>query len=199
METLDEIWAAAEAVLGALPRVAVLGTVGDGPEMRVVMLREARGEARGAWQPPEPPAPGGRLPPGSPRGFFGSKDGGALEAVVHTDAATAKVAELKADPRAALLIWDEAAALQLRLTGRARVETGASAADWAAARQENYGKQPAPGMVIAEGGAWELRPAPEAFATVTLDVAALEVLHLGAAHRRARFEAPGWGGAWLVP
>lgn len=125
-----------------------------------------------------------------------------MRAWCFTDAGSAKVGELEADARASILLWDEGRRLQLRLTGRAEVRLGATADEWAAlseGQRRSYGKVPAPGTEIADGLAYEERPAPESFARVELAVTAMDVVHLGEAHRRARFAAPGWDGVWLSP
>ena len=66
---------------------------------------------------------------------------------LQTDAATAKVDELRHDPRCALHIWLPDQMVQLRLSGDAKMTAG-SAMDWErmpAAAQHVYGGAPAPG------------------------------------------------------
>ncbi|MFD1509389.1 pyridoxamine 5'-phosphate oxidase family protein [Lacimonas salitolerans] len=123
---------------------------------------------------------------------------------IHTDLRSAKVAELRATPRAALHVWDKATHLQTRAKAVVEILTGAAVADlWArvpdAARQA-YGSQPAPGVPLADALAYEKRPSAASFAVLRCTVQALDVVHLGLQHRRARFDrTDGWAGQWLAP
>lgn len=125
-------------------------------------------------------------------------------ALVQTDGASHKVAELAADPRVALVMWDPGTDVQLRLNGRARVDTGATE-DWArmpAPARLNYGGAPTPGTMMAT--AEEYVPGSDAarFVVVACEIARWEVLHLGAnMHRRALFARDGgtWQGQWIAP
>lgn len=54
-------------------------------------------------------------------------DRSALEIELHTDARSAKITELQRDPACALLFFDKASMVQLRIDGRAAVLTGADA------------------------------------------------------------------------
>jgi len=137
-------------------------------------------------------------------------DPAARQLRLHTDARAGKVAELAAEPRAALLFYDAAAQLQLRLSGRATLHRDDAVADaaWAASREFSrmcYAITPAPGQPVPAPP-----PAPldsEAgrphFCVVILHLARLESLHLAASgHRRARFDWDGGGAlasTWLVP
>lgn len=128
--------------------------------------------------------------------------GGSLD--IHTDIRSAKVAELRSTPLAALHVWDSGAHLQLRLEADATILTGAEVADhWARvpeAARVAYGGSPAPGTPVADALAYDKTPAPACFAVVRLQVQAMDVLHLGRDHRRARFvRADGWAGTWLAP
>lgn len=137
-------------------------------------------------------------------------DAGSRRLRLHSDRRAAKVAELAADGRAALLFYDAGAQLQLRLSGRATLHADDAIADgaWAGSREMSrrcYAIAPAPGSAI---------PAPPAapldseagrphFCVVLFHLETLESLHLAAAgHRRARFawDAAGQATAtWLVP
>lgn len=140
------------------------------------------------------------------RGF----DAASRQLRIHTDRRAAKVAELVAEPRAALHLYDPGAAVQLRLTATASLHCDDAVADaaWAESRDFSrmcYAIDPAPGTPCAAPP-----PAPtdgEAgrrhFCAVLLRIERLEWLHLAAAgHRRARFA---WQGrdapqsSWLVP
>ncbi|WP_439595052.1 pyridoxamine 5'-phosphate oxidase family protein [Falsiroseomonas sp.] len=129
---------------------------------------------------------------------------------LHSDSRAAKVAELAADPRAALHFYDPGAAVQLRLAGRVTLHAADAVAEaaWAESRpfsRQCYAIGPAPGTPC---------PAPPAaptdseagrpnFCAVLLHLSRLEWLHLAASgHRRARFTWPAEGPAtatWLVP
>ena len=105
---------------------------------------------------------------------------------IHTDIHSAKVTELRARPHAALHVWDGAAHLQLRL------ETEGS--------RVSYGSQPPPGRPIAAALGYVKSPDPASFAVLRLRVDAVDVVHLGPDHRRARFERQDqWQGQWLAP
>jgi hypothetical protein len=129
---------------------------------------------------------------------------------LHTDARSAKAAELAAEPRCALHGYDPAAGVQIRLAGRAALhaDDAVAAAAWAASRPSSrqcYAIEPGPGAPV---------PAPPAaprdaaagqphFRALMLHFHRLEWLDLDAAgHRRARFEWDEAGApraTWLVP
>jgi hypothetical protein len=139
---------------------------------------------------------------------------------LHTDLRTAKVGEIAANPRVALLFYDAGAKLQLRLEGDARIEAGGPAADqaWAATRllgRRCYTAPVAPGTP-ADGPVSGLPPALEGreptpeesesgrphFSVLLVQARALEFLYLAmTGHVRARFEATpeGWAGRFLIP
>lgn len=123
---------------------------------------------------------------------------------IHTDLRSAKVAALRRTPRAALHVWDASAHLQTRAAVEVTVLTGDEvAAIWARVpdpSRQSYGTTPAPGLPIAGALAYEKRPDAASFAVLRCAVQAFDVVHLGAMHRRARFErANGWSGQWLAP
>jgi hypothetical protein len=132
----------------------------------------------------------------------------------HADSRSAKVAELRADPRLALLGYDPGAKIQLRLEGTATLHTEGPVADeaWAGSPPASricYGTAPAPGEPVAQGGGFALPASPdevaagrENFCAVLVTVERLEFLYLALeGHRRARFS---WDrqraeAEWLVP
>lgn len=123
---------------------------------------------------------------------------------VHTDLRSAKVAALRLNARAALHVWDGAAHLQTRLTASVEVLTGAAvAALWQRVpetSQAAYGTVPAPGTPIAAALDYAKSPDPAAFAVLRCRVLAIDALHLGPDHRRARYDrADGWRGHWTAP
>jgi hypothetical protein len=133
-----------------------------------------------------------------------SADRGRGAVVVHTDVRSAKVTSLRQTPFAALHVWDPSAHLQLRLDATVSIQSGASVAPlWerlSAGARTSYGHQPAPGQPIADALAYTVEPDAGFFAVLTLEVEAIDAVHLGAPHRRARFErASGWAGQWLSP
>lgn len=139
---------------------------------------------------------------------------------LHTDRRAGKVAELAATPRAALLFYDAGARLQLRVEGRARIETEGAEVDsaWAASRpfsRRCYTAPQAPGTE-SPGPASGLPPHLETreptlaeseagrgnFAILLLEAERLEFLHLAfTGHRRGVFlrDETGWEGRWLIP
>lgn len=121
----------------------------------------------------------------------------------HTDSRSGKIAELAADPRCSLLIWDAKAHLQMRLRGKAAVITADKEA-WQhvpEAAQRVYGGTPAPATPIAspqrhQPGTGDI----QFFARVQVTLFAIETLHLGTdQHRRAVFATPKGEGRWLAP
>lgn len=124
-------------------------------------------------------------------------------AEVHSDAAAAKCADLRADPRASLLFWMPEAQVQLRLSVTCHIEVGA-ADTWQAvppeARQA-YGGTPLPGQAVAHPGAVALAADPARFAVIRATALRADVLHLGQPHRRVRAERgpEGWISGWVAP
>jgi pyridoxine/pyridoxamine 5'-phosphate oxidase len=155
-------------------RTPVLATVSpDGwPEARTVVLRAA------------------------------SRSAGTLE--VHSDLAAGKVAALREHPRAALHVWDAKASLQIRARGTVEIVTGAAAeARWTKVPEgsrQAYGKNPQAGQVIAGPLDYEVLAEQESFCALVLHLEAMDLLHLGARHRRAAYDREsGWRGCWLSP
>lgn len=124
---------------------------------------------------------------------------------VHTDLDSDKVASLRADPRAALHLWDPETRLQLRLGLRMEIVEGRAVLErWERVPEESraaYGKSPAPGSTIEGALDYETLARPQSFAVLLGQVTDLDVVHLGGEHRRAAFErgAGGWTSRWLVP
>lgn len=123
---------------------------------------------------------------------------------IHTDLQSAKIADLRATPFAALHVWDQKARLQIRLDGEVAILTGAEVADiWARmpeASRMSYGGNPAPGQPIDEALAYRKHPNAEVFAVVRLSLQNMDILHLGPEHRRASFSrSDDWAGQWLAP
>lgn len=130
------------------------------------------------------------------------KPAGTLD--IHTDLRSAKVGDLRVTPFAALHVWDASAHLQLRLEAHVTVLAGPDvAAIWAGvpvATRLSYGSIPAPGQPIAGALDYTKVPEPASFVVLRLQVSAVDALHLGPNHRRARFDRQNaWAGAWLAP
>ena len=123
---------------------------------------------------------------------------------IHTDLHSAKVAELRADPRAALHVWDAALHLQIRIDAEVEILSGTDVTDiWDRVPEASrlaYGSTPAPGQPIEDALAYAKSPDPDAFAVLRLSVQAIDAVHLGPDHRRARFiRDDDWAGQWLAP
>jgi pyridoxamine 5'-phosphate oxidase len=123
---------------------------------------------------------------------------------IHTDLRSAKVAALRHSPRAVLHIWDASAHMQSRIEVEVVILTGGQVAGiWARVpdlSRQSYGTTPAPGTPIADALAYEKIPDPASFAVLRCTVRAIDAVHLGSHHRRARFTlAEGWAGQWLAP
>lgn len=123
---------------------------------------------------------------------------------VYTDVHSAKVADLRANPQAAVLVWDGSAHLQIRATARVDILTGDAVAPvWdrlSDGARLSYGGTPPTGAPIPDALAYVKTRDPAAFVVLDLELQDLDILHLGPQHRRARFtQAAGWAGAWCVP
>ena len=141
------------------------------------------------------------------RGF----DPAARTLAFHTDARSAKVAQLQAQPVAALLGWDAGRRLQIRLRGRATLRAGDAVARAAWDELPPLGRQlyrvrQTPGATLPSPAATHLE-APDGmgfavFMVVEIAFDRLETLLLGESGQvRARFD---WTGDavssnWLVP
>lgn len=140
------------------------------------------------------------------RGF----DASARRLRFHTDARSAKVAEFSVEPRAALHLYDTAAQVQLRLSGRVTVHDGDDVADaaWNASRAMSrmiYATNPGPGTPIAApiGAAFDAEAGRLNFRVLLFAACRLEWLWLAAAgHQRAAFawdDAGACHATWLAP
>jgi len=139
----------------------------------------------------------------------------------HTDARSMKVAEVAANARSSLLIYDEPRKIQLRLQGTARIggkdETDTAWHDSTLFARRCYLADPAPGSASAEPASGlapdmegampdedDVAPARENFAILLIAVDSIEWLYLAnTGHRRARFirdtASDIWRSTWLVP
>ncbi|MCZ8374736.1 MAG: pyridoxamine 5'-phosphate oxidase family protein [Beijerinckiaceae bacterium] len=128
---------------------------------------------------------------------------------LHTDIRGDKVADIAANPRVAVHVYDPGMKLQVRMTGLATISHGDPVARtaWQHSQpmsQACYGTKPAPGTTIAAGGAFvlpashspELAEGEVNFAVLRIVVETMETLYLAhGGHRRAAFA---WEGATLV-
>lgn len=139
---------------------------------------------------------------------------------LHTDRRVGKVREIDGNPGVALLFYDAAAKLQLRVEGDGEIDADGPAADaaWTATRllgRRCYTAPVAPGSP-ADGPVSGLPPHLETreptleesesgrpnFAILLVRARSLEFLHLAmTGHVRGRFErmGDGWEGSFLVP
>ena len=131
---------------------------------------------------------------------------------VHTDLRAAKVEQVLARPAVALHVWDEADAIQVRVSGRATPHVGdeRTRAEWAGLHpgiRATYTARPTPGTPLADPAEAnrdrvDERAAEANFAVVDVEMLGLDWLHLAqGGHRRARFE---WSderdaATWIVP
>lgn len=132
------------------------------------------------------------------------------ELVFYADARSAKVQQLRQDPRAVLLCWSEALGWQLRMRCRVEVETTGLdvTARWARIRHSpaahDYLSPMAPGTPLTDAhGVPVDAPHPperlrETFAVLSACVESIDWLELHElGHRRALFDTQ--GARWLVP
>lgn len=133
---------------------------------------------------------------------------------MHSDARSAKCAQLATDGRAALLVYDAPQKLQLRIRGHISLhgDDATAEAAWQAAQPMSrvcYRIEPGPGTALAAPDGYR-HPAPatgasdpgrEHFRALLLRAESLEWLYLAAdGHRRARWQqSDDWRGEWLAP
>ncbi|OSP54525.1 pyridoxamine 5'-phosphate oxidase family protein [Pseudoruegeria sp. SK021] len=124
---------------------------------------------------------------------------------VHTDTLSAKVSELRADPRASLLFWDPDLRLQVRLKVEVGIDTGQVVdADWQRVPEPArrvYGILPPPGADLTAPVDLATLPDRSRFAVMTCTITRIDALHLGrTTHRRAMFRrSDDWIGQWIAP
>lgn len=121
---------------------------------------------------------------------------------IFTDVQSRKVTELSARPEAEILFWSEDNRVQLRL--KAKIEVLNNTDAWKNLNDEgrlSYGKLPVPGTPIERADGFKVTSDPAAFAVLSCDLRAMDVLYLGDQHKRAVFEraGDGWAGTWIVP
>ena len=131
-----------------------------------------------------------------------SRSAGTVE--VHTDGGSDKVTSLRANPRAQLMIWDEKAKLQIRLSTVVKIQQGAEVADrWKNVPEGSriaYGASPTPGTPIKSAHAYQKLATREWFTVLTCRIESIELMQLIDPHRRAVFSASDdWRGQWCVP
>ncbi len=127
----------------------------------------------------------------------------------HTDLRSAKIAQLRATPRVAMLGYDAQAKLQLRLTGVAHVHADdrVAADAWATSRATSlicYRQDPGPGTPLLDPTLTDSSRSGgyENFATVVVTIETTEVLYLHrTGHHRALFIGNGCTAqrTWLAP
>ncbi len=126
------------------------------------------------------------------------------QAEFHTDTASAKIRDLKADPRAALHVWIPKQMLQIRLTGLVSQTIGDGDA-WARVpetAQRVYGGTPPPGAPMASDREHDPSPDPARFCVLRLSVHRADLLLLGSErHQRvvATRSGDGWQSGWVAP
>lgn len=134
---------------------------------------------------------------------------GARRLVFYTDARSAKVAQLKREPRGSLHVYDAKKKVQLRLEGRINLYREGEA--WDAAwddvkhgRTSDYAHDPGPGSAIDSHDAYDPQgeDAKDHLLVLHFEYAFADYLHLGReAHRRARvnFSEKEVSAVWIVP
>ncbi|OSQ48987.1 pyridoxamine 5'-phosphate oxidase family protein [Marivita geojedonensis] len=131
-----------------------------------------------------------------------SRSTGSVE--VHTDGGSDKITSLRANPHAQLMIWDEKAKLQIRLSTTVTVHQGPEVADkWQTVPDGSrmaYGASPKPGTPIPNAHAYEKLASRDWFTVLSCRIDKIELMQLVEPHRRAVFQASdAWQGEWRVP
>ncbi len=121
---------------------------------------------------------------------------------IQVDAASTKVAEIRANPLATLLFWDPGTALQIRARLRLAVDAETRAI-WDGLSEDarsNYGGTPPTGAPIPAPDAYDKVPDPSRLVRLVGEIDSMDVVYLGPAHRRALFaRKDGFAGTWLAP
>lgn len=126
------------------------------------------------------------------------------EVEAQTDFGSAKVCELKREPRAQMVIWDPEVLLQIRLSVDVEILTGdATGMRWDLipdGSRKGYGARPVPGTPISTPFDY-VKPGDFAgFAVLRCVIREMELMQLEDPHRRAVFmREDGWRGTWVVP
>ncbi len=124
---------------------------------------------------------------------------------MHTDLHSDKIAEIRANPMASVLIWNEDTQIQIRLRVRIEIASGEEVrAAWdkvPEASRGNYGTVPSPGTPITGPEAYSRQPDIARFAILTAHIVEIDAVNLGTdPHRRAVFAATDdWAGDWRAP
>lgn len=120
--------------------------------------------------------------------------------VLHTDARSAKAAEIAHQARVALVFWDPAIGTQLRIEGEAAIIADpATFATLPPPARRLYAVDPAPGTPIEAPGAFGETDPARCFRVLRVVPRRLEWLDISLPHRRARFDLAGGRACWLVP
>ena len=137
----------------------------------------------------------------------------------HTDTRAPKVNAIDADPRMAVLFYDQPAKVQIRVRGTGKVLRVGPQVDAAWAESTNFARRcylgEGPGVVSdaptsglpaefegVEPDEQQVIPARENFGIVTVTLESLDWFHLAhTGHIRAQFEREGesWEGRWVAP
>ena len=134
--------------------------------------------------------------------------GGAVS--FYTDLRSAKIAEIRRQPRVSLHGWDADAGLQMRLEGAATIaaEGPEKSAAWAACRPhtralfQHRAPSGAPIAAPAEGAPADDVDGESHFAVVAVSISRIDWLDVSRPlHRRAVFQRDGgdWRGGWVAP
>ncbi len=131
--------------------------------------------------------------------------------VIHSDRRAAKLADIAANPRVALHVWDDSSQVQVRVDGAAMLQPeDVARSEWDqlhAGSRDTYRIRPTPGTALADPAVADTdRLSEDAafanFAVIAVHVDRMEWLHLARdGHRRAAFTwtADGQQAEWLVP
>jgi hypothetical protein len=140
----------------------------------------------------------------------------------HTDSRSTKAEQLRQNPATSVLIYDPAAKVQIRMSGKTHFTATGDLADmaWSASTpfaRRCYMAEASPGTPLAEPSSglpdWIAGKQPEEnqladyranFAALLVEVDTIEWLYLAnAGHRRARWQwdavQNSWAGRWLIP
>ncbi len=138
---------------------------------------------------------------------------------LHSDARSPKARVIAADPRVAVLFYDQDAKIQIRARGRGRIAASGPQVDGAWAASTNFARRcylgdgpgeaadrPTSGLPSeyegVEPDAAQLIPARANFALLLITITALDWLYLAhTGHIRAQFNRTGeaWDGCWVTP
>lgn len=173
----------------------------------IARLKQARGTISDPWRLPVLATLGSNGPDARVVVLRDILDEG-RKLLAFSDRRAPKIAQIRQHSRVALVFYDPAGPVQLRMKGEAKVDEALDAKQWEGLtdiQRQNYRSLAIPGTPLTspcEGWATMDHSGLEEFAVIQIAVESMDWLWLArSGHRRAQFawEEGGWCGRWVVP